>query len=289
MGKNLAWKILSEHLVSEDKEGGKIAIKIDRTLTQDATGTMAYLEFMSFGIDRVRTELSVSYVDHNTLQNGFMNADDHAFLQTVADRYGIVFSKAGNGICHQVNVERFSKPGKTLLGSDSHTPTSGGVGMLAIGAGGLDVACAMAGKPFTMPRPSIVGIKLVGALKKGVSAKDAVLYIIGKMTTKGGVNKILEYYGEGVKTLGVPERATMCNMGAEVGATTSVFPSDEITEDFLKRQSRGEDYIPLSRDEDSVYDEDMTVDLSSVVPYAACPDSPDNVKPVSELSSVKVN
>ena len=289
MAETLARKILKSHIVSENETDNVITIKIDRTLTQDATGTMAYLEFMSFGLDRVKTELSVSYVDHNTLQNGFMNADDHKFLQTVADKYGIVFSKAGNGICHQVNVERFAKPGTTLLGSDSHTPTSGAVGAIAIGAGGLDVACAMAGKPFLMVNPKIVGVKLTGKLRKGVAAKDVILYLIGKMTTKGGVNKIIEYYGEGVKTLSVPERATICNMGAEVGATTSLFPSDEITREFFALQSRSEDFLPLSADEGAIYDENVEIDLSEIVPYAACPNSPDNVKPISELSSVKVD
>ncbi len=289
MAETLARKILKSHIVSENETDNVITIKIDRTLTQDATGTMAYLEFMSFGLDKVKTELSVSYVDHNTLQNGFMNADDHKFLQTVADKYGIVFSKAGNGICHQVNVERFAKPGTTLLGSDSHTPTSGAVGAIAIGAGGLDVACAMAGKPFLMVNPKIVGVKLTGKLRKGVAAKDVILYLIGKMTTKGGVNKIIEYYGDGVKTLSVPERATICNMGAEVGATTSLFPSDEITREFFALQSRSEDFLPLSADEGATYDENVEIDLSEIVPYAACPNSPDNVKPISELSSVKVD
>ncbi|MBO4323485.1 MAG: aconitate hydratase [Clostridia bacterium] len=289
MADTLARKILNAHIVSENKTDNVIEIKIDRTLTQDATGTMAYLEFMSFGIDKVKTDLSVSYVDHNTLQNGFMNADDHKFLQTVANKYGIVFSKAGNGICHQVNVERFAKPGTTLLGSDSHTPTSGAVGAIAIGAGGLDVACAMAGKPFLLVNPRIVGVKLTNKLQKGVSAKDVILYLIGKMTTKGGVNKIIEYYGEGVKTLTVPERATICNMGAEVGATTSIFPSDETTREFFKLQKREQDFIPLSADDGASYDENYEIDLSSIVPYAACPNSPDNVKPISELKDIKVD
>ncbi len=289
MGKNLTYKILDAHKVSEDLENNKMSIKIDHTLTQDATGTMAYLEFISFGIDKVKTELSVSYVDHNTLQNGFMNADDHKFLQTVANKYGIVFSKAGNGICHQVNLERFAKPGKTLLGSDSHTPTSSGVGALAIGAGGLDVACAMAGMPFTIVRPKVVGVKLINKLRSGVSAKDIIIYLIGKMTVKGGVNKVIEYYGDGVKTLGVPERATICNMGAELGATSSVFPSDEVTRQFLKIQSREEDFIPLERDPDSTYDEDIVIDLATLEPCASCPNSPDNVKNISELKDIKVD
>lgn len=289
MKKTLTYKILDAHKVSEDLLNNKMSIKIDQTLTQDATGTMAYLEFISFGIDKVKTDLSVSYVDHNTLQNGFMNADDHKFLQTVADKYGIVFSKAGNGICHQVNVERFAVPGRTILGSDSHTPTSSGVGALAIGAGGLDVACAMAGIPFTIVRPKVVGVQLLNALRPGVSAKDIIIHLIGLMTVKGGVNKVIEYYGEGVKTLGVPERATICNMGAELGATSSVFPSDEVTKAFLKLQGREEDYKELSKDEDCVYDEDITIDLATLEPEASCPNSPDNVKKISELTNIKVD
>lgn len=289
MKKTLTYKILDAHKVSEDLENNKMSIKIDQTLTQDATGTMAYLEFLSFGIDKVKTDLSVSYVDHNTLQNGFMNADDHKFLQTVADKYGIVFSKAGNGICHQVNVERFAVPGRTILGSDSHTPTSSGVGALAIGAGGLDVACAMAGMPFTIVRPKVVGVKLINKLRNGVSAKDIIIHLIGLMTVKGGVNKVIEYYGDGVKTLSVPERATICNMGAELGATSSLFPSDEITKEFLRLQGREEDYKELSRDEDCIYDEDITIDLASLEPEASCPNSPDNVKLVSLLKDIKVD
>ena len=289
MGLNLTEKILNNHLVYEDIENKTLSIKIDNTLTQDATGTMAYLEFLSIGVDKVKTELSVSYVDHNTMQNGFMNADDHVFLQTVADKYGIVFSKAGNGICHQVNLERFGKPGKTLLGSDSHTPTSSGIGCLAIGAGGLDVACAMAGMPFTIVKPKVIGVNLKNKLSAGVSAKDIIIYLIGKLTVKGGVNKILEYYGEGVKSLTVPERATICNMGAELGATSSIFPSDENTLDFLTKQGRKEDYVPLSKDDDATYDEYIEVDLSKLVPLASCPNSPDNVKKVNTLSDVKVN
>ena len=227
MGENLANKILNEHLVSYDEKSNMMQIKMDRTLTQDATGTLAYLEFMQMGKDKVQTELSVSYVDHNTLQNGFMNADDHKFLQTVANKYGIVFSKPGNGICHQVNLEKFAVPGRTMIGSDSHTPTAGGMGMISIGAGGLDVACAMAGMPYTIVKPKIVGIELKGKLKQGVAAKDLIIHIIRQLTVKGGVNKILEYYGEGILSLTVPERATICNMGAEVGATKSIFPSDE--------------------------------------------------------------
>ena len=289
MKKTLTYKILDAHMVSEDLENNKMNIKIDQTLTQDATGTMAYLEFLSFGIDKVKTDLSVSYVDHNTLQNGFMNADDHKFLQTVADKYGIVYSKAGNGICHQVNLERFAKPGRTILGSDSHTPTSSGVGALAIGAGGLDVACAMAGMPFSIVRPKVVGVKLLNKLRPGVSAKDIIIYLIGKMTVKGGVNKVIEYYGEGVKSLTVPERATICNMGAELGATSSVFPSDEQTREFLKLQSREEDYTPFSADEGCTYDENIIIDLNELEPVASCPNSPDNVKNISELSNIKVD
>ncbi|MCR5349361.1 MAG: aconitate hydratase [Acholeplasmatales bacterium] len=289
MGKTLTYKILDAHKVSEDLENNTMSIVIDQTLTQDATGTMAYLEFISFGIDKVRTKLSVSYVDHNTLQNGFMNADDHKFLQTVADKYGIVFSKAGNGICHQVNLERFAVPGRTILGSDSHTPTSSGVGAIAIGAGGLDVACAMAGKPFTIVRPKVVGVKLTGSLRDGVSAKDIIIHLLGIMSVKGGVNKVIEYYGDGVKTLGVPARSTICNMGAELGATSSVFPSDEITRQFLKLQSREEDWTELKRDEDCVYDENYTIDLNTLEPCASCPNSPDNVKKISELKDIKVD
>ncbi len=289
MKETLTYKILNAHKVSEDLENNKMSIKIDQTLTQDATGTMAYLEFISFGLDKVKTDLSVSYVDHNTLQNGFMNADDHKFLQTVADKYGIVFSKAGNGICHQVNLERFAVPGRTILGSDSHTPTSSGVGALAIGAGGLDVACAMAGMPFTIVRPKVVGVKLVNKLRDGVSAKDIIIALLGIMTVKGGVNKVIEYYGDGVKTLTVPERATICNMGAELGATSSVFPSDEVTKEFLRLQKREEDYKPLSADEGCQYDENITIDLAGLEPMASCPNSPDAAKKVSELKDIKVD
>ena len=289
MGETLTYKILNAHKVSEDLENNTMSIKIDQTLTQDATGTMAYLEFLSFGIDKVKTLLSVSYVDHNTLQNGFMNADDHKFLQTVANKYGIVFSKAGNGICHQVNLERFAVPGRTILGSDSHTPTSSGVGALAIGAGGLDVACAMAGKPFTIVRPKVVGVKLIGSLRDGVSAKDIIIHLLGILTVKGGVNKVIEYYGDGVKSLGVPARSTICNMGAELGATSSVFPSDEVTKEFLKIQSREKDFIPLEADSDALYDENIEIDLNKLEPCASCPNSPDNVKNVSELKDIKVD
>lgn len=289
MGKSLANKILDNHTVSFDEKSNILQIKMDYTLTQDATGTLTYLEFMQMGVDKVKTELSVSYVDHNTLQNGFMNADDHKFLQTVANKYGIVFSKAGNGICHQVNLERFAVPSKTLIGSDSHTPTAGGMGMIAIGAGGLDVACAMAGMPYSIVKPKIVGVELKGKLKSGVSAKDVIIHLIKTLTVKGGVNKIIEYYGEGIKTLTVPERATICNMGAELGATTSIFPSDEMTKEFLKLQGRENDFIPLTRDEDATYDENICIDLNEIEPLASCPHSPDNVKTIKELSGVKVD
>ncbi len=289
MAKTLTYKILDAHKVEEDLVNNTMSIKIDQTLTQDATGTMAYLEFISFGLDKVKTMLSVSYVDHNTLQNGFMNADDHKFLQTVADKYGIVYSKAGNGICHQVNLERFAVPGRTILGSDSHTPTSSGIGAIAIGAGGLDVACAMAGMPFTIVRPKVVGVKLEGALRDGVSAKDIIIHLLGILSVKGGVNKVIEYYGDGVKTLGVPERATICNMGAELGATSSVFPSDEVTYNFLKLQKRENDYIELKADDDCTYDENITINLSTLDPVASCPNSPDNVKKVDELKDIKVD
>ena len=289
MGENLANKILKEHLVSTDEKSNTISIKMDYTLTQDATGTLAYLEFMQMGKDRVQTELSVSYVDHNTLQNGFMNADDHRFLQTVANKYGIIFSKPGNGICHQVHLERFASPGKTMIGSDSHTPTAGGMGMISIGAGGLDVACSMAGMPYTIVKPKIVGIELKGKLKLGVSAKDVIIHIIRQLTVKGGVNKILEYYGEGILSLTVPERATICNMGAEVGATTSIFPSDEKTLEFLTLQGREKDFKKLTRDADCQYDENITIDLDEIEPLASCPHSPDNVKSIKELSGIKVD
>ncbi len=289
MGLTLTEKILKMHTDDELIRGNTIKIKIDQTLTQDATGTMAYLEFVSMGLDKVRTELSVSYVDHNTLQNGFMNMDDHEFLQSVANKYGIVFSKAGNGICHQVHLERFAKPGKTLLGSDSHTPTSSGIGCLAIGAGGLDVACAMAGMPFSIVCPKVVKVNLIGKLRAGVSAKDIIIHLIGLMTVKGGVNKVVEYVGEGVKTLSVPERATITNMGAELGATTSVFPSDERTKEFLKLQNREEDYIQLEADSDAYYDEEYTINLSELIPTISCPNMPDNTKTVEEIKGTKVN
>lgn len=286
----LSEKILKQHLVEGSYEKGKqIGIKIDQTLTQDATGTMAYLQLEAMGIDKVKTELSVSYVDHNTLQSGFENADDHKYLQTVANAYGVYFSKPGNGICHQVHLERFAAPGKTLLGSDSHTPTAGGMGALAMGAGGLDVACAMAGKPFYLTAPKIVNVILKGKLTKGVSSKDIILKLLSMMSVKGGVGKIVEYSGEGVKTLSIPQRATICNMGAELGATTSLFPSDEITYDFLKKQNREEVFIPLQPDEDAQYDEVYEIDLTTLEPMIAMPHSPDAVVAVSEVEGLKVD
>lgn len=289
MGLTLTEKILKTHTKDELIKGNLIHIKIDQTLTQDATGTMAYLEFLSMGIDKVKTELSVSYVDHNTLQNGFMNADDHEFLRTVANKKGIIFSKPGNGICHQVHLERFAKPGKTLLGSDSHTPTSSAIGSIAIGAGGLDVACAMAGQLFTLVMPKIVGVKLTGKLQNGVSAKDIILKLLSILSVKGGVNKVIEYYGEGVKSLSVPERATITNMGAELGATTSIFPSDENTLAYLTLQERSDDYIELKADDDCIYDEYIEINLNKLEPLVACPSQPDNVKTIKELEGLKVN
>ncbi|MDR0947838.1 MAG: aconitate hydratase [Ruminococcus sp.] len=282
-------KILSAHLVDgEFKKGTEIGIKIDQTLTQDATGTMAYLEFEAMGVPRVKTEKSVAYIDHNTLQNGFENADDHRFIGSVAKKHGISFSRPGNGICHQVHLERFGIPGKTLLGSDSHTPTGGGIGMIAIGAGGLDVAVAMGGGAYYITYPKIVNIKLTGKLSPWVAAKDVILEVLKRLTVKGGVGKIIEYTGDGVKTLGVPERATITNMGAELGATTSVFPSDEITKDFLRRQGREADWVEIKPDENAVYDETIEIDLSAVAPAAACPHSPDNVKSCAEIGKIKV-
>ena len=284
MGLTVAEKIIEKHLVSGTlKRGTPIAIKIDQTLTQDATGTMAYLEFEVIGLDRVRTELSVSYVDHNLLQTDFRNADDHRFLQSIAARYGLWFSRPGNGICHQVHLERFACPGKTLLGSDSHTPTAGGCAMLAIGAGGLDVAMAMAGKPFHLIMPKIIGVHLTGELPPWVSARDVALWMLRRLTVKGGLGKIIEYFGPGVKKLSVPDRATIANLGTEMGATTSVFPSDEITLAWLKAQGRDEVWQEILPDPDAVYDEIIELDLSTLEPLAACPSSPDNVKPVVEL------
>jgi len=286
----VAYKILENHLVSGKLiPGEEIAIKIDQTLTQDATGTMAYLQFEAMGVDRAKTELSVSYIDHNMLQTDFKNPDDHKYLISVAKRYGLYLSKPGNGICHQVHVERFAKPGKTLIGSDSHTPTSGGVGMIAIGAGGLDVAAAIAGEPFTLRMPKIVGVELIGSLQEWVSAKDIILELLRRLTVKGGVGKIFEYFGEGVKTLTVPERATITNMGAELGATTSIFPSDEQTRLFLKAQGRESDFIEILPDKDVEYDEVITINLSELEPLIACPHSPDNVKKVSEVEGIPVD
>jgi aconitate hydratase len=290
MGQNLTQKILSSHLVSGDlSQGSEIALRIDQTLTQDATGTMAYLQFEAMNLARVRTECSVSYIDHNTLQTGFENADDHAFLQSAAERFGTYFSRPGNGICHQVHLERFAKPGKTLLGSDSHTPTAGGMGMLAIGAGGLDVAVAMGGGPFYLPNPKVLRVWLTGQLSNWVSAKDIILEILRTLTVKGGVGKIIEYAGPGVLTLTVPERATITNMGAELGASSSIFPSDEQTLRFLEAQGRADDWVSLSADEDASYDQTLEIDLSRLVPMIAQPHSPDNVAPVSELSGLAVN
>ena len=290
MGKNLTYKILEKHLVSGNLVSGEeISIKIDQTLTQDATGTMAYLQFEAMGIPKVKTEVSVSYVDHNTLQEGFENADDHKYLQTVAAKYGVYFSRPGNGICHQVHLERFGVPGKTLLGSDSHTPTGGGIGMIAIGAGGLDVASSMGGGAFFMTCPKVVNVKLTGKLRKWVSAKDVILYVLSLISTKGNVNKVLEYSGDGVKTLSVPERATITNMGAETGVTTSLFPSDKITLEFLKAQNRENDWQVLEADSAAEYDEIIEIDLSKIVPMVAQPHSPGNVVPVSELVGTKVD
>ncbi|RMD76986.1 aconitate hydratase, partial [Candidatus Dojkabacteria bacterium] len=290
MGKNLVEKILERHLVAgELKKGSEIAIRIDQTLTQDATGTMAYLQFEAIGIPRVKTELSVSYVDHNTLQTGFENADDHRFLRTFASKYGIYYSAPGNGICHQVHLERFGIPGKTLLGSDSHTPTAGGIGMLAIGVGGLDVAVAMAGYPFYMNMPEVIKVELKGKLNPFVSAKDVILELLRRLSVKGGVGKIFEYSGEGVKTLSVPERATITNMGAELGATTSIFPSDEVTLAFLKSQRREKDYVELKADIDAKYDGVIEINLSDLEPLIACPHSPDNVVKVKDVEGITVD
>jgi len=286
----IAGKILESHLLEGKLEKGKeIGIRIDQTLTQDATGTLVYLEFMALGIESVKTELSVSYVDHNMLQTGPENANDHIFLKDCANRFGIYFSRPGNGICHQVHLERFAVPGKTLLGSDSHTPTAGGIGMLGVGAGGLDVALAMSGAPFYMKVPSVTLIKLKGKLPEWVSAKDIILYLLKKLSVKGGLGKILEYGGDGIAELTVPERATITNMGAELGAWTSIFPSDEDTKRFMKAQRREKDWIELKADPDAEYDEVIEVDLSKLEPYLACPFSPDNVKPVSELIGKKIH
>ena len=290
MGLTLTEKILKAHLVDgEFVKGQEIGIRIDQTLTQDATGTMAYLEYEAMGVPRVKTEKSVAYIDHNTLQSGFENADDHRFIGSVCKKHGIYFSRPGNGICHQVHLERFGIPGKTLIGSDSHTPTGGGIGMIAIGAGGLDVAVAMGGGAYYITYPDIVKVNLTGKLSPWVSAKDVILEVLRRMSVKGGVGKVIEYCGEGVKTLSVPERATITNMGAELGATTSIFPSDEITLSFLKAQERAEVWTELKADDDAVYDEVIDIDLGALVPMAACPHSPDNIKTVEELSGMKID
>lgn len=290
MGENLVYKILKSHLVEgEIKLGNEIGIKIDRTLTQDSTGTMAYLQLEAMGIDRVKTKKSVAFIDHNMLQQGFENADDHEYIKTVAKKYGIHFSKPGNGICHQVFLERFAKPGETLIGSDSHTPTSGGVGMLAMGAGGLDVALAMGGGAYYISTPKVCKINLIAKLNPMVAAKDIILEVLRQLTVKGGVSRIFEYSGEGVLTLSVPERATITNMGAELGATTSIFPSDERTLEYFRAQGREEDYVEFKADEDAFYDEEITIDLSKLEPLAAKPHSPDNVEEVALIGKIKID
>ena len=290
MGYTIAEKIIKAHLVSgEMKVGEEIGLRIDQTLTQDATGTMAYLEFEAMGIPQVKTERSVAYVDHNTLQSGFENADDHKYIQTVAAKHGVYFSRPGNGICHQVHYERFGIPGKTLIGSDSHTPTGGGLGMLAMGAGGMDVAVAMGGGAYHIPMPRMIFVELIGELRPNVSAKDIILEVLRMLSVKGGVGAIVEYGGEGVATLSVPERATITNMGAELGATTSIFPSDEVTRQFMAAQDREADWYPLASDPDAEYAECYSINLSELEPLAACPNSPDNVKPVRELAGIKVD
>ena len=290
MGYSIVQKIIKNHLLSgEMKVGEEIGLRIDQTLTQDATGTMAYLQLEAMEIDRVKTELSVAYIDHNTLQSGFENADDHRYIQTVAKKHGLRFSRPGNGICHQVHLERFGVPGKTLIGSDSHTPTAGGIGMLGMGAGGLDVAVAMGGGAYYITMPKVIKVHLIGALSDYVGAKDIILEVLRLLGVKGGVGAVIEYAGEGVKTLSVPQRATITNMGAELGATSSIFPSDEETYKFLKAQKREADYTPLAPDADAVYDAEYTIDLSALKPLAACPHSPDNVKAVSELDGMKID
>ena len=290
MGYSIVQKIIKNHLLSgEMKVGEEIGLRIDQTLTQDATGTMAYLQLEAMEIDRVKTELSVAYIDHNTLQSGFENADDHRYIQTVAKKHGLRFSRPGNGICHQVHLERFGVPGKTLIGSDSHTPTAGGIGMLGMGAGGLDVAVAMGGGAYYITMPKVIKVNLVGALADYVGAKDIILEVLRLLGVKGGVGAVIEYSGEGVKTLSVPQRATITNMGAELGATSSIFPSDEETYKFLKAQKREADYTPLAPDADAVYDAEYTIDLAALKPLAACPHSPDNVKAVAELDGMKID
>lgn len=290
MGKTLAYKILENHLVAGNlTPGEEITIKIDQTLTQDSTGTMVYLQLEAMDVDKVQTELSVAYIDHNTLQTGFENADDHAFIKSVAQRHGVLFSKPGNGICHQLHLENYGKPGKTLLGSDSHTPTGGGLGMIAIGAGGLDVAVAMAKGTYSLTAPKVIKVELKGKLNPWTSAKDVILYVLQQLSVKGGVGKIVEYTGEGVKSLSVTDRATITNMGAELGATTSVFPSDENTKAYLASQGREADYTPLAADADAVYDQELIVDLNTLVPLAAQPHSPDNVDTVANIGEIKVD
>lgn len=290
MGKTLAYKILENHLVEGNlTPGEEITIKIDQTLTQDSTGTMVYLQLEAMDVDKVQTELSVAYIDHNTLQTGFENADDHAFIKSVAQRHGVLFSKPGNGICHQLHLENYGKPGKTLLGSDSHTPTGGGLGMIAIGAGGLDVAVAMAKGTYSLVAPKVIKVQLNGKLNPWTSAKDVILYVLQQLSVKGGVGKIVEYTGEGVKSLSVTDRATITNMGAELGATTSVFPSDENTKAYLKSQGREADYVPMSADADAVYDQELIVDLDALTPLAAQPHSPDNVDSVANIGEIKVD
>ena len=289
-GLTLTEKIIKNHIIDGEMiKGTEIGLRIDQTLTQDATGTMAYLQFEAMGIDRVKTERSLAYIDHNTLQSGFENADDHRFIGSVAKKHGIYFSRPGNGICHQVHLERFGIPGKTLIGSDSHTPTGGGIGMIAIGAGGLDVAVAMGGGAYYITCPKVVKVELTGKLSPWVAAKDVILEVLRRLSVKGGVGKVIEYCGEGVKTLSVPERATITNMGAELGATTSIFPSDEITREFLKAQQREDVWTELSADADAVYDEELTINLSELEPLAACPHSPDNVKSVKEIGKIKID
>jgi len=286
----VAQKIISEHLVSgKIISGEEIIISIDQTLTQDATGTMVYLQLEALGVNKIKTKKSVAYIDHNTLQTGSENADDHLYIQTVAKKYGIYFSKPGNGICHQVHLERFAVPGETLLGSDSHTPTAGGMGMLAIGAGGVDVAVAMAQGEYHFTIPKIVKVNLTGRLNPWVSAKDIILELLKRLTVKGGVGKIFEYAGEGVKSLSIPQRATITNMGAELGATNSIFPSDEITFEFLKAQKREKDYLEIQADEGAIYDEEIEIDLSQLEPLVACPHSPDKVVPISSIKNIKVD
>lgn len=290
MGKTLAYKILENHLLEGTlTPGSEITIKMDQTLTQDSTGTMVYLQLEAMGVEKVKTELSVAYIDHNTLQTGFESADDHSFIKSVAQRHGVLFSKPGNGICHQLHLENYGIPGKTLLGSDSHTPTGGGLGMIAIGAGGLDVAVAMAQGKYSLVVPKVINVELSGKLRPWVSAKDVILYVLQQLTVKGGVGKIVEYTGEGVKTLSVTDRATITNMGAELGATTSLFPSDENTKAYLASQGREKDYVELKADSDAVYDEVLKVDLSNLVPLAAMPHSPDNVDSIKNIGAVKVN